>query len=172
MPILDKLGIPLLVGSLLVGSSILLFKFGESQGSAAVQKKWDQAESLRAKEISRLQGQLALKESQHKEQMENITYELEQNRQRFEIQRTADELVYTARLQQSEMRANVYQRQSRGSASERDRLAEHAAQLDRTIEEGRSLVKELRATIGQRDGTIRALRLMVLNDRTLLNKSE
>ena len=75
---------------------------------------------------------------------------------------------YSARLQQSEQRAKVYQRQAEGGATECRSLASHAARLDNSLEQGRQLVEELRATVRLRDGQIIELSNQIRADRKLL----
>lgn len=58
---------------------------------------------------------------------------------------------YADRVRKSENRAQAYYDMSQAGASESTALAAHAAELDRTVEEGRYLVAELRETLGQRD---------------------
>lgn len=77
---------------------------------------------------------------------------------------------YANRLLQSAAREGIYQRKAQGSAVERDYLASHAARLDRSLEEGRSLVRELRETLGQRDNAIRTLSQQIQADRRLINE--
>ena len=48
-------------------------------------------------------------------------------------------------------RAELYKRKAEGSEVERGSLASHAAELDRSLEEGRRVVKDLRTTVEQRD---------------------
>ena len=56
---------------------------------------------------------------------------------------------YADRMRKSENRAKTYY--DMAGAAESAALAAHAAELDRTVEEGRHLVAELRETLGQRD---------------------
>lgn len=58
---------------------------------------------------------------------------------------------YADRMRKSENRAKTYYDMSQAGAAESAALAAHAAELDRTVEEGRHLVAELRETLGQRD---------------------
>ena len=58
---------------------------------------------------------------------------------------------YADRMRKSENRAKTYYDMSQAGAAESAALAAHAAKLDRTVEEGRHLVAELRETLGQRD---------------------
>lgn len=74
------------------------------------------------------------------------------------------------RLQLATTRQGIYQRQAQGSTAERNYLASHAAELDRSLEQGRSLVRELGETLRQRDSTIRSLSEQIIADRLLINE--
>lgn len=76
---------------------------------------------------------------------------------------------YADSLRKSETRAGVYKRKAEGGAVERNSLAEHAAKLDKALEEGRSLEREYRAAVEQRDTTIENLAELVKADRKLIN---
>lgn len=96
---------------------------------------------------TRIANELAAKETAHAKAMADLRADLD------------------GRLQLATTRQGIYQRQAQGTAAERNYLASHAAELDRSLEEGRHLVGELKATIGQRDSAIRALGSMILADR-------
>lgn len=155
--------------ALAVGLSYFLtYNAGETSGENKVQKKWDQAEDIKRTEIDTLKGEISVLVKQHKAAQEKLTDELALANARFEDELSGYRRDADSRLQQSNNRADVYQRQANGAASERDRLARHAAELDRSLEEGRALVRELGATLRQREVTIKALGGIILNDRTLL----
>lgn len=101
---------------------------------------------------TRISNELAAKEKEHAEALAALRSDLD------------------GRLQLATTRQGIYQRQAQGSSAERDRLASHAAELDRTLEQGRSLVRELRETVGQRDATIRLLSEQITADRLLFNE--
>jgi len=144
------------------------YNAGETSGKNKVQKEWDGVEDKRKTEINKLKGEISVLVKQHSVLQEKHAHELTLANARYEDELSRYRSDYTDRLQQSDNRANVYQRQARGSAVEQERLARHAAELDRTLEEGRALVRELGATLRQREVTIRALGGIILNDRTLL----
>lgn len=143
-------------------------KLGVIAGASEVQEQWDEAEKKRGEQISKLEGQYSELESLHKKREEELTNELTLANAQHEDELSRYRSDYAGRLQLSEQRASVYKRQANGSASEQQRLARHAAELDRSLEEGRHLVRELGQTLKQREVTIRALGGIILNDRTLL----
>lgn len=72
-------------------------------------------------------------------------------------------------LDTAEDRAARYRAQAAGDAAARERLAHHAAQLDRAIAEGRQLVAELRAAVAERDAQVALLLDVIAADRRLLD---
>lgn len=130
-----------------------------------------QAEKLALNEqINKLKDEVKEKESQNQIATTKVADELAASESRH-AQALADLTAdYTQRLLKSEDRAGIYKRQSQGSTAERNYLASHAAELDRSLEEGRSLVRELGETVRQRDSTIRLLSEQILADRRLLTE--
>lgn len=168
---LKELAMPAIVLALLAGSVGLVYKMGKLEGVAETSASWSAENKLRDSAMNVLRGQLQQKEADHAKETGKITDELKAANEKHAADLAAVRADYAERLRNSEGRAGVYQRQARGSAAERDTLAEHAARLDASLEEGRQLVGELTATIRQRDRAIDALKKMILNDRTLLTES-
>ncbi|UWJ04310.1 putative Rz/Rzl spanin protein [Escherichia phage vB_EcoS_Uz-1] len=73
-------------------------------------------------------------------------------------------------MQQSERRASVYKRQAEAGTLECRSLASHAARLDNSLEEGRRLVEELRATVRLRDNQLIELGKQIQADRKLFEQ--
>ena len=141
---------------------------GKLNGASEVQEKWDKEKEDTAAEVGKLKTELARKEAEHQLLSEQNSNELARTQKEHE-QAMADLLAdYTGRLLNITKRAEVYERLSRGSATERDRLVQHTAELDRTLEEGRHLVGELRQTLGQCEVTVGVLGTQILLDRNLL----
>lgn len=171
MQILYRLGLPVLAGMLLVGSCFLLVKLGEKQGRADVQMEWAESAAKHKAAMATLQGKYNALAEQHTLRLKELSDELTLSNARHKNELSQYRSDYAERLRLASNRASVYQRQAQGSTIERDNLAEHAARLDRSLEEGRSLVRELRATLGQREVTIRSLGGIILIDRTLLESN-
>lgn len=140
-----------------------------SLGRWQVQSAWDAEKDATALEVTRLKGEVALKEEQHANKVKEITAQLEKNQDEYQAALARNSHEYSERLLTIQKRADVYERFSQGTASQRNDLAKHATELDRSLEEGRALVQELGVTIGQRDSAIRALGSMILTDRNLIN---
>lgn len=146
----------------------MTYTVGKLEGAKEVQQDWDKQEAARLAEINKTRGELDVLTKQHAKAQKEYEDELAASALAHEDELSRYRREYDDRLQLANSRARVYQRQANGSAAERDTLARHAAELDRSLEEGRSLVRELRQTLGQREVTIRALGGIILNDRTLL----
>lgn len=149
-------------------SYYMTYLVGHDNGANEITALWEEDKNQRAAEVNKLKGEIAQLQLQHSKVQEELTRELQTATDSFNVAILAARDEFAARLSDSETRAGVYQRQARGSAAEQDRLARHAAELDRSLEEGRALVRELGATLRQREVTIRALGGIILNDRTLL----
>lgn len=157
------------IAALVVGTYTLTYKLGSHSGADFVQGQWDDETSKRKDRITELEKEYAALQAVHAERVEELTNDLENAEAVYRDSLASNEREFAQRLQQSQTRSGVYQRQAQGSSAERDRLAEHAARLDTALEEGRSLVKEYRATLEQRDRTIRSLGIMLQTDRQLFN---
>ena len=158
----------LVVAALLFGSVALVYKIGQMDGKAEIQAKWDDAVDAYEDRIEKLNVVIAGKETEHKLLSEKNSDELARTQEEHAKALVALRTDYVERLLSSTNRASVYERLSRGTASERDRLVQHSAELDRTLEEGRSLVRELRQTLGQCEVTVGVLGTQILLDRNLL----
>lgn len=76
---------------------------------------------------------------------------------------------HALRMQQSEERSKIYRIRAAASTSDCKQLAEHTARLDSSLEEGRSLVKEFRATVKQLEQDNLMVIKYLLNDREHFN---
>lgn len=152
----------------LVGCFGLVYKIGTMDGASTVTVEWDKSKKAYDAQIATLRETVAYKETKHALESKRISDELAQAKLQFENTLTSYRADYDLRLLSSDARASVYQRAAKGTAAERDDLAAHTAKLDRSLEEGRSLVRELGETVRQYEVTIRALTAQILTDRDLL----
>lgn len=137
-------------------------------GQHSVQTKWDAQKRLDEQAINKAKGENDALSRQHKYEVELLQARLKTANESYQASLDSITNQYTARLQQSEQRAKVYQRQAKGGATECRSLASHAARLDNSLEQGRQLVEELRATVRLRDGQIIELSNQIRADRKLL----
>ena len=143
------------------------YYLGSSSGKDHVQQQWDAQKVKDLQAANKLRDEYRLRESKYQQTITTVESELRnaQTQHQSELSRLTAE--YTGRLLKSEGRVGVYQRQAQGSAADRERLASHAAQLDRSLEEGRQLVAELRATVGLREEQLKSLAAQIRADREL-----
>ena len=142
-------------GSIAVFSLFIWFVY--SKGQSDIQTKWDsekQAQEQVTKEIQNKYNELY---KFHKEYVEYISSEISSKEQENE-ERIADiERRHLDGLRKSEDRASVYRRKAEAGEAESRDLANHAAELDRNLVEGKRVAAELAATVRLRDEQIKAL---------------
>lgn len=160
---LDPRGIAIAVAVVaLFGSG---WYFGANHAETAAELTATEKELTHSRLINKLQTDLETASVIHTTELQEIRDAWTEAQEAYTLDVAGIRADYEQRLLLSKTRAGVYQRQAKGSSVEQERLAAHAAELDRSLEEGRQLVKELKATIGQRDSAIRALGSMILTDR-------
>lgn len=156
----------------LVLSYVLTYQLGKQISQEKVHNEWNiERQATRAK-IAELEWEYQAYESEYKETIKNLITELQNSQDSFDSELARIHDVYSNRLLNSEERASIYQRQSEAGAVERRNLADHAARLDRSLEEGRHLVQELGATLRQRELEIGVLSSQIQADRQLLYKAD
>lgn len=74
---------------------------------------------------------------------------------------------YNKRMLDMQKRIQKYSALTESSSPELRNLASHTARLDRTLEEGRQVVAELRAGIELRDGQLKALGTLIEKERAI-----
>lgn len=166
--VLPYVGALLLI--LFLGSS--LHSCGVEKGANSIQKEWDKEKREIDQEIKRLENKYVSLQETHREETQRITHELSEERKRHEVELVRADAEYRDRVQFAEARASLYQRQAQNGSIECRNLADHASRLDSSLEEGRSLVRELRTTLGLRESQIRALSRQIHNDRLLFTMNE
>lgn len=153
----------------LIGLLILIGYSLYSYGKESVQAKWDQEKREKSKQIQELQIRISEMEQEHQRESRRISDELATERKRHEERLALSDAEHNRRLLLAEERASIYQRQAQSGATECRDLADHASRLDTTLEEGRSLVRELRETLGFREQQIRSLSHQLMTDRMLFS---
>ena len=144
------------------------YSLGSTSGEDRIQKKWNDQKTADLLEIQRIRDTYAALEAENRKQLVAVQKELQDAEANHQTELARITTEYDNRLRHSDTRAGVYKRQAEGGAVERSRLASHAAKLDRTLEEGRQLVAELRATVGLRDKQLESLAAQIRADRALL----
>ena len=154
----------------LLGSGIGYF-WGHNNGVNTTYSKWLEYERAYQQQVQELESALASAEQQFNEKEVALNERIEENKAAHDAAIAAATHTFTERLRKSESRAKAYADMSQAGAAERTALADHAAKLDRSLEEGRYLVRELRETLGQRDREIMLLGEHIQNVYQLINNT-
>lgn len=147
-----------------------IYFWGNSNGQSTVQKKWDAQKVEDRKATQKLQDKYNALQRNHSYEVGLLTSRLQTAESNYanELARVSSD--YDSRMQQSERRASVYKRQAEAGILECRSLASHAARLDNSLEEGRRLVEELRATVRLRDNQLIELGKQIQADRKLFEQ--
>ena len=157
----------LIVGILWYGIHTLqVYEF--NKGAASVQQKWDAEKTKHREEVLVLKGKLLAQEMNHRDETQRISHVLVEAQKQYTSALNQLSTDYKRRLLLSAQRSGVYHHQAEGGTVECGSLADHAGKLDTTLEEGRSLVGELRTTLELRDTQIKSLGNQIKSDRKLL----
>lgn len=158
-----------LVGAALLGGSFFWFyEKGNSHGQSVVTEQWNQEKKLQDRAMQLLKDQYAVLEAGNRKKTEELTHDLAEAEKTHAVAMANAQSDFNKRLLQSDKRAAFYQRQTQTGTSECRVIASHAAELDRSLEEGRSVVAELSATLRLRDSQLTALGAKLLADRQLI----
>ena len=151
-----------------LGSTI--YFWGNSNGQSTVQKKWDDQKVEDLKATQKLQDKYNALQRNHSYEVGLLTSRLQTAESNYASELARVSSDYDSRMQQSERRASVYKRQAEAGAFECRSLASHAARLDNSLEEGRRLVEELRATVRLRDSQLIEFGKQIQADRKLFEQ--
>lgn len=147
-----------LMGAVIVTLMLLLtYRLGLKQGEVRKQQEWDAVTLVQQQQLLEKNNEAALKTARLEDAVKSTESELIKLKESHA--KTIDSINrnYADRLRAADARSNRYKQMSRGTEAERNYLAKHATELDRTIEEGRHLVRELRETLGLREDELRRL---------------
>lgn len=160
------IGATVIIGGLyFIGSSI--YKSGFSAGSNVVQVKWDKAKTEQIEYITQLKNSYVKREKKYISEIKDIEYELASTKKEYSESLADIESQYFNRLQQSENRADIYKRKAESGTNECRNLASIASEFDRSIVTGRRVVKELTATVRQRDRELNLIGNQLITTREL-----
>ena len=161
----------LLAAALLIGSGTYVYLCGKDDGKEVVQKKWDAEKKLYDTAIAGLKDHYGMLEAANRTKTEELTHDLAEAQKNHDVAIANAQSDFDKRLLKSQARADYYKRMSEGGSLECRNLASHAAELDRSLEEGRLVVRELRETLGQRDREIMLLGKHIQNVYQLINNT-
>lgn len=164
---LVKVGVPILIVLgvilLLYGIGVSIYSTGKQAGIDEVSKEWTQEKLAYQDEILRVKTLNAGLEQDFENREAEVNKELRNVKASYERTLASNASEHVARLRNHQERADLYERKAQGSEVERRGLASHAAELDRSLEEGRRVVKDLRTTVEQRDTEIKLLGIHLKN---------
>ena len=118
---------------------------------------YDACQSKYREELLKQQVENQQKEQAFNETINNLTVNLTETRISYENTVNKLKSTHANELLKSEQRAELYKRYSEADKAKQRALAEHTARLDRSLTEGRELVKQLTEAIRIRDAQLRAL---------------
>lgn len=95
--------------------------------------------------------------------------ELREQTKEYEILISNIKSSHAVRMLQSEKRSEILQERYKTGTIECGPIALHATRLDRTLEEGRGLVRELSTTLRQREMELNKVSTILIKDREHLN---
>ena len=147
-----------------------IYFWGNSNGQSTVQKKWDAQKAEDQRATQKLQDKYNALQRNHSYEVGLLTSRLQTAESNYASELARISSDYDSRMQQSERRASVYKRQAEAGTLECRGLASHAARLDNSLEEGRRLVEELRATVRLRDNQLIELGKQIQADRKLFEQ--
>jgi len=142
---------------------------GVKQGENNINALWQKEKRERADALLVLNGKIKQQESVHRQETTRIDEQLRKTEDRYEEATSALAAERTQRLRLSDQRAAAYAAQAQAGSDQCRSVASHAAELDRSLEEGRGLVGELKEALGRRDDQLRLLGAQINNDRSLLD---
>lgn len=146
-----------------------VYTSGYDSGASAIQVKWDKQVKDQGDVVAKMKAEALVKERKHQEHNEKINHDLNQANQVYRLALASLRSDHDKRLQLAAKRHGVYQAAGVSSTPECSSLGSHAIELDRTLEEGRYLVRELRETLEFRDHQVKQLGEQILNDRRVIS---
>lgn len=153
-------------------SGYKLWSWGNTHGQDKIQTEWNREKSTRAKALQLQKDLNTALEMANRAETERLTHALAEQNTQHQVELANAKSDFDKRLLQSQNRADVYKRMSEAGGTECRDLASHAAELDRSLEQGRSLVRELRETLRFRDEQLRSVSAKLLADRKLLTSDD
>lgn len=160
-----KYGLPLLFAVFIIHRVV---SYWINEGEENIQAKWDAAEKAYTKDIDALKVEINARERNHRTKANEISSRLAEAETKYAAELAGLRGSYTLRVRESTDRAKTYERMSESGATERANLASYAAQLDRSLVEGRQVVGELRSTLIQRDQQLIEVGKQLQADRELI----
>lgn len=161
--LLKYVGIP----ALIIGLGFGIYYSGYNNGADKIRQERFEDQQEQAIVVANLNGQIQQKEKAHAQETSRLKQELKTAKETYDSELLRVNADYTSGLRLSEQRAARYYALAQTGSTQCRGIASHAAGLDKSIVEGQSVVKELRATIELRDSQLRLLGSQIISDRQL-----
>lgn len=133
------------------------FCVGYSAGSSEVKQQWVAEQKANTVKVNELKVNYEEQLSEYRQKTDSLSKEIYDTRTQYDNRIATIKSDYTNRLLNSEQRASVYKRMSEAGKCTSDDLSAYTAKLDRSLTEGRELVRELRELIKLRDQQLNQL---------------
>ena len=133
------------------------FCVGYSAGSAKVTQQWVAEQKANTAKANELKVNYEEQLNEYRQKTDSLSKEIYDTRTQYDNRIATIKSDYTNRLLNSEQRASVYKRMSEAGKCTSDDLSAYTAKLDRSLTEGRELVRELRELIKLRDQQLNQL---------------
>lgn len=133
------------------------FCVGYSAGSSEVKQQWVAEQKANTVKVNELKVNYEEQLNEYRQKTDSLSKEIYDTRTQYDNRIATIKSDYTNRLLNSEQRASVYKRMSEAGKCTSDDLSAYTAKLDRSLTEGRELVRELRELIKLRDQQLNQL---------------
>ena len=133
------------------------FCVGYSAGSSEVKQQWVAEQKANTVKVNELKVNYEEQLSEYRQKTDSLSKEIYDTRTQYDNRIATIKSDYTNRLLSSEQRASVYKRMSEAGRCTSNDLSAYTAKLDRSLTEGRELVRELRELIKLRDQQLNQL---------------
>ena len=133
------------------------FCVGYSAGSSEVKQQWVAEQKANTAKVNELKVNYEEQLNEYRQKTDSLSKEIYDTRTQYDDRIATIKSDYTNRLLNSEQRASVYKRMSEAGKCTSDDLSAYTAKLDRSLTEGRELVRELRELIKLRDQQLNQL---------------
>ena len=133
------------------------FCVGYSAGSSEVKQQWAAEQKANTVKVNELKVNYEEQLNEYRQKTDSLSKEIYDTRTQYDNRIATIKSDYTNRLLNSEQRASVYKRMSEAGRCTSSDLSTYTAKLDRSLTEGRELVRELRELIKLRDQQLNQL---------------
>ena len=144
------------------------FCVGYSAGSAEVKQQWVAEQKANTVKVNELKVNYEEQLSEYRQKTDSLSKEIYDTRTQYDSRIATIKSDYTNRLLNSEQRASVYKRMSEAGRCASDDLSAYTAKLDRSLTEGRDVVKQLRELVKLRDAQIQQIGNTYKAEHTLM----